>query len=76
MTTPDRSQFGDAPEAPEATEADVAEQRTPVDDTDQQSWPDAERVSADRDWQASEADLIEQSMDVPDDQDYDADFDR
>lgn len=72
MTEPDRTPFGDAPEAPEA---DVAEQRTPVDDSDQGSgsWPDAQRVSADRGWQADEADLIEQSIDVPDD---DADFDR
>ncbi len=70
MTTPDHSPFGDAPEAPEA---DVAEQHTPVEGSDQGSWPDAQRVSADRDWQADEADLIEQSIEVPDD---DADFDR
>lgn len=71
MTTPDRGPFGEAPEA------DVAEQLRPVgpptDDVDENTWPDAERVAADRDWQASEADLIEQTIDVPED---DAEFDR
>ncbi|AFM17617.1 hypothetical protein Mycch_2856 [Mycolicibacterium chubuense NBB4] len=61
MTTPDRSPFGDA------TEADVVEQRIPVDDVDDDAWRESERVSEDRDWEASEADLIEQAIDVPDD---------
>lgn len=79
MTTSDRRPFGDAPEGPEvpeAPEADVAEQRTPVDDSDPGSWPDAQRVSDDRDWQANEADLIEQSIEVPDDPGYETGFDR
>lgn len=67
MTTPDRSPIGDA------AEADVAEQRTPVGDVDEESWRDVERVGDDRDWQASEADLIEQATPVPDDE---TEFDR
>jgi hypothetical protein len=67
MTTPDRGPIGDA------TEADVVEQSIPVDDTDDESWPDAQRVGDDRDWQASEADLIEQAVAVPED---DSGFDR
>ncbi|KWX66583.1 hypothetical protein [Mycobacterium sp. NAZ190054] len=67
MTTPDRSSFGDAPEA------DVVEQLTPVADVDEETWPDAQRVGADRDWQATEADLIEQSIPVPEDE---TEFDR
>lgn len=71
MTTPDRGPLGGDDEAPEA---DVAEQHTRVDDSgDDDAWPDAQRVSDDRGWQADEADLIEQSIDVPDD---DADVDR
>jgi hypothetical protein len=70
MTTPDRTPF-------DAAEADVIEQQTPVDQqipADDDAWlDDSERVSADRDWQANEADLIEQAMDVPDDG---SDFDR
>ena len=67
MTAPDRSPLG------EADDADAADQRRPVDDTDQDAWQDAAQVGADRDWQASEADLIEQAIAVPDD---DAGFDR
>lgn len=67
MTTPDRNQFG------EAAEADVVEQLTPAADVDDESWPDAERVGTERDWQASEADLIEQSIPVPEDE---SEFDR
>ncbi|MGP4056254.1 hypothetical protein ACTWP6_15770 [Mycobacterium sp. 4D054] len=69
MTTPDDDQFIDA------AEADVVEQLTPaVDvDVDEETWPDAERVGAERDWQASEADLIEQSIPVPEDE---PEFDR
>ncbi|PRC42985.1 hypothetical protein C6A85_000000107670 [Mycobacterium sp. ITM-2017-0098] len=67
MTTPDRSPIGDAPEA------DVVEQRIPVDDSDEDSWRDTQRVGDDRDWQASEADLIEQATAVPDDE---PEFDR
>ncbi|MBX7434532.1 hypothetical protein JDV09_20865 [Mycobacterium sp. Y57] len=68
MTTPDRSPFGDA------TEADVAEQHSPVGDAgDDDTWSDAAKVGTDRGWQADEADLIEQALDVPDD---DTDFER
>ena len=67
MTTPDPSPIGDA------AEADVAEQHRAVDDTDDDGWSEAERVAADRDWQASEADLIEQTIEVPED---DSDLDR
>ncbi|MBX7455096.1 hypothetical protein GR927_44540 [Mycolicibacterium sp. 3033] len=66
MTTPADDPLDHAPEA------DVAEQRAPVDPgdaTDDEAtdgaWPDADRVAAERDWQASEADLIEQTIDVP-----------
>lgn len=67
MTTPDRSLIDDA------AEADVAEQRSPVADIDEESWQDVERVGDDRDWQATEADLLEQATPVPDDE---SEFDR
>lgn len=70
MTTPDPSSFGDAPDA---SEADVAEQQRAVGDVDEDSWRDTERVGLDRDWQANEADLVEQTLAVPDD---DTEFDR
>jgi hypothetical protein len=70
MTTPDRSPFGDVPDA---SEADLAEQQRPVDDVDEDAWQDTQRVSLDRDWQANEADLVEQSLAVPDD---DTEFER
>jgi hypothetical protein len=63
MTTPDRGPIEDA------AEADVVEQNMPVADLDDEgSWPEAERVGAERDWQASEADLIEQTSAVPEDE--------
>jgi hypothetical protein len=40
---------------------------------DDDTWRDAARVTTARDWEANEADLIEQAMDVPDD---DSEFDR
>ena len=58
---------------PEAPEADVAEQLVPIDVNDEDTWRDAARVARARDWEASEADLIEQAIAVPDD---DSDFDR
>ncbi|MFB1298962.1 hypothetical protein ACAG24_026005 [Mycobacterium sp. pW049] len=70
MTTPDRRPFGDAPDA---SEADLAEQQRPVGDVDEETWSDIQRVGPDRDWQANEADLVEQSLAVPDD---DGEFDR
>lgn len=62
MTTPDRSGLG------EAAEADIAEQLRPVDDADDDVLPDVERVSEDRDWHASEADLIDQATVAPADE--------
>jgi hypothetical protein len=54
--------FGDA------AEADVVDQHLAIDGVDDDAWSDAQRVSADRDWQASEADLIEQAIAVPEDE--------
>jgi hypothetical protein len=69
MTNPDGLAFGDAPEA------DVAEQRIPVIADDDDTWRDAARITAARDWDGSEADLVEQALEVPMSED-DADFDR
>ncbi|MEO3759354.1 hypothetical protein ABGB19_13830 [Mycobacterium sp. B14F4] len=73
MTNPDGLEFGEA--VPEAPEADVAEQRTPVAAEEDDTWRDAPRITAARDWEANEADLVEQAIEVPlaDDE---ADFDR
>jgi len=68
MTNPDGGGFGD-----DAPEADVVEQRIPIDVSDEDTWRDAARVASARDWQASEADLIDQAIAVPDD---DSEFDR
>jgi hypothetical protein len=68
MTSPGGSGFGD-----DAPEADVAEQLIPIDVSDEDTWRDAPRVTSARDWEASEADLIEQAIAVPDD---DWEFDR
>jgi len=68
MTNPDGSGFGD-----DAPEADVVEQLIPIDVSDEDTWRDAARVASSRDWQASEADLIDQAIAVPDD---DSEFDR
>jgi hypothetical protein len=54
-------------------EADVAEQLIPIDAPDEDTWRDAARVTTARDWDANEADLIEQAIAVPDD---DSEFDR
>ncbi len=56
-----------------APEADVAEQRTPVDAADDDTWRDADHITEEREWEASEADLIEQAIEVPL---TDDDFDR
>ena len=40
---------------------------------DEDTWRDAARVTTARDWDANEADLIEQAIAVPDD---DSEFDR
>ena len=68
MTNPGDSDFGD-----HAPEADVVEQLIPIDVSDEDTWRDAARVASARDWQASEADLIDQAIAVPDD---DSEFDR
>jgi hypothetical protein len=68
MTQPDGLAFGE-----ETPEADLVEQLTPVEDVDDNTWRDAERVAAARGWEANEADVIEQAIDVPDDDAY---FDR
>jgi hypothetical protein len=68
MTNPDGGGFGD-----DAPEADVVEQLIPIDVSDEDTWRDAARVAGARDWQASEADLIDQAIAVPDD---DSEFDR
>lgn len=57
----------------DAPEADAVEQRTPIDVRDEDTWQEAARVERARDWEANEADLIEQAIAVPDD---DAEFDR
>ena len=43
------------------------------DARDEDTWRDAARVTTARDWDADEADLIEQAIAVPDD---DSEFDR
>jgi hypothetical protein len=68
MTNPDGRAVGDEP-----PEADVAEQLIPIDARDEDTWRDAARVTTARDWEANEADLIEQAIAVPDD---DSEFDR
>jgi len=68
MTKPDGRLLGD-----DAPEADVAEQRQSIDVRDEDTWEDAARVTAARDWEANEADLIEQAIPVPDD---DSEFER
>jgi hypothetical protein len=68
MTNPDGSEFGD-----DAPEADVAEQLIPIEVSDDDTWRDAARVTSARNWEASEADLIDQAIAVPDD---DSEFDR
>jgi hypothetical protein len=68
MTNPDVRALGD-----ETPEADVAEQLIPVDTRDEDTWLDAARVTTARDWDANEADLIEQAIAVPED---DSEFDR
>jgi hypothetical protein len=68
MTNPDGVAFGD-----DAPEADVVEQHIPIDASEEDTWREAERVTGERDAEASEADLIEQAIVVPDDE---SEFDR
>lgn len=60
MSTPDGLAFGDA-----IPEADVADQQTPVDPGDEDTWHDAAEISAERTWEANEADLVDQAIAVP-----------
>ncbi|KUH88709.1 MULTISPECIES: hypothetical protein [unclassified Mycobacterium] len=60
MTRPDGLAFGEA-----IPEADVAEQRIPVDPGEQDTWLDAAAASTAHTWDADEADLIDQSIEVP-----------
>lgn len=71
MTNPDGLEFGEA-----APEADVAEQRIPVAPEDPDTWSEASRITTARDWEASEADLVEQALEVPLPDDDETDFDR
>jgi hypothetical protein len=68
MAKPDDRRFGD-----DVPEADVAEQLQSVGVRDDDTWRDAAGVTAARDWEATEADLIEQAIPVPDD---DSEFER
>ncbi len=68
MTHPEGSTFGD-----DAPEADVVEQLIPIDAGDEDAWGDALSVTTARNWEADEADLIEQAIAVPED---DSEFDR
>jgi hypothetical protein len=68
MTNPGGSDFAD-----DAPEADVVEQLIPIDVSDEDKWRDAARVTSAREGEASEADMIEQAIAVPDD---DSEFDR
>ena len=63
-----------------AAKADSSPAREPIvtspresDFGDDDTWREAARVTSARDWEANEADLIEQSTAVPDD---DSEFDR
>jgi hypothetical protein len=68
VTEPDGRSLGE-----ETPEADAVEQRISVDAGDDETWREAARVTTARDWDANEADLIEQAIAVPDD---DREFDR
>jgi hypothetical protein len=68
MTDPEGAAFED-----DAPEADVVEQHIPVDVSDEDKWRDAARITGPPDREASEADLIDQAIAVPDDE---SGFDR
>jgi hypothetical protein len=70
MTEPDGLSFGN-----DTPEADVVDQHIEVNVNDDDTWLDADHVTAARDWDASEADLIDQAIVVPLPED-DPDFDR
>lgn len=63
MTRPDGLSFGS-----EAPEADVVDQHIPAESADAaepDTWQEAARLTTLRDWEASEADLIDQAIEVP-----------
>ncbi|KUI22594.1 hypothetical protein AU193_20570 [Mycobacterium sp. GA-1285] len=60
MNSPDGLAFGDA-----IPEADVADQRTPVYPGDEDTWQDAATISTEHTWDANEADLVDQAIEVP-----------
>jgi len=68
MTKPGGGSFGD-----DTPEADLVEQLIPIDRGDEDTWRDAARVTTEREWDANEADLIEQAIAVPYDE---SEFDR
>ena len=68
MSDPDGRPFSD-----DTPEADMVEQLMTIDASDEDTWRDASRVTTARDWDANEADLIEQAIAVPDDE---SEFDR
>jgi hypothetical protein len=68
MTKPGGESFGD-----DTPEADLVEQLIPIDRGDEDTWRDAARVTTEREWDANEADLIEQAIAVPYDE---SEFDR
>ncbi|MGV0836422.1 hypothetical protein [Mycolicibacterium thermoresistibile] len=50
----------------EKPETDVADQEIPVtDDGEEDTWSEAARIAQRRDWDANEADLIEQAIAAP-----------
>ncbi|AMO61252.1 Uncharacterised protein [Mycolicibacterium phlei] len=62
MTDPDGRTFG----AADIPEADAADQRTPVNPDDEDDvFGGVAQIPADRTWEANEADLIEQAIEVP-----------
>lgn len=69
MINPDGLSSGEA-----IPEADVADQHIPVDPSEEDTWQDATAISTERKWDAAEADLIEQAIEVPipDDEDLSA----
>lgn len=60
MTKPDGIPSGEA-----IPEADVADQHIPVDPSEEDTWQDADAISTERKWHATEADLIDQAIEVP-----------
>lgn len=62
VTNPEGLTFGD-----ETPEGDVADQSIPATDGDgeEDTWAEAARISQRRDWEANEADLVDQAIVAP-----------